>query len=329
MKSRTILFSVIIVFVLHSCKKKEKITVKEDDTSPKETALTFVTSIGTAGTGFGQFYFLGTGGNNSQGIATDGNYVYVADKGNNCIKKVELSGNSIIGWYGFNNGAWGYYDASKTPDINFEAMRLLYKNNFLYASVNRNVSDPWEDRFFKINLLDNTLSDSSNVSSCFWIFSFDIDSNENIFIYFNDSIKKYNHGFLMGFGGYGSTDGKLDNSYGNNNLVIINDTIVVSDPGNKRFQKFKPDGTYISSTPLDVDGLNQYFYSSNSKYCYFYSNASGGGYKEYNYVNNTNSIWKVPSDYQSYVNAWDPFVILNDKIIFQDSNHNRLLVFTK
>ena len=180
----------------------------------------------------------------------------------------------------------------------------------------------WENKFFKINPSTGAIIDSSQTIIEFWPFRYDVDANENIYAYIKDSIKIYNQGYKKAFGGYGSTEGKVNNqNYSGAHIKIINDTIVVADAGNKRFQQFTLNGNYIASFSTGNYSLT-HFNGNTSYYSYIYA----GGYVEYNYRNNTTSTW---DDVSQAFSGSDSFIIIGNKIYVHDSGHQKVYVYSK
>ena len=330
MNTKIVLIALIIISTtFSSCKKENNSPTNSNNnqTSNPTTndSLKFIAEIGSAGTALNQFNFNAAGSDMEWGMTNDDSYVYIADRGNHCIKKVDLTSNSIVGWYGYNNGKWGYYTTSSTPDKKFTPVRLMFKNNFIYAIANRGynqTSNRNESRVFKINSSNGDLVDTNSVIPVYSFYSCCIDNNENIFICNDDSIKKYNNGFLNGFGGFGSSDGKLDNSGYIVQIQMIGDTLVVVDAGNDRFQLFDNKSSFISKIKVPLGKNYTYFVADNNKYY-----LSNGDFQEYDSKGNKLKSRKVSAN--GFYAGQGQFVIVKNKVIYQDAYKHRLLVFQK
>jgi hypothetical protein len=217
--SKTIILTLFIASIFFACKKKETTTDPTPVNSttgsttgtPVSTDITFNQSIGSSGTSFGNFNFNMSGQDQPWTMATDGNFVYVGDFGNNCVKKIDLTTNTIIGWYGFQGNTWGYYTSyTIQPNLLFKPFRLVYKNNSIYAFSHKGTTG--KSIVYKFSTSTNSTVDTSRVIPEYSFFSTSVDNNENIVIVKSDSIKVYTNSSVIRFGGFGSADGKLDNS---------------------------------------------------------------------------------------------------------------------
>ena len=97
MNTKKILLVLIASSLLFACKKKEADPepVTPEPIKVVNPEITFAQSIGTSGSGATEFNFNSSGSDMAWGMATDGNFVFVADIGNNCVKKVDLSKRQI------------------------------------------------------------------------------------------------------------------------------------------------------------------------------------------------------------------------------------------
>ena len=325
MKKLILLATIFIAILTSSCNQNSPApATPATPATPISTNITFNQSIGSAGMGFSNFNFSMSGWDIEWTLATDGNFVYVGDFGNNCVKKIDLTTNSIVGWFGFQGNTWGYYTTyTSQPNPLFKPFRLVYKNNNIYA-FSRKVTTG-ESIVYKFSSSSSSTVDTSRVIPEQSFFSTDIDNNGNVVIANSDSIKIYSSTSVTRFGGFGSADSKLDNSGYVVQVQSINDTIVVIDAGNSRFQKFTNTGNFISKFPITANKNYHNFYGVNNKY-YFLSNgkfaeytSSGNMINEYTFIGNPNNFGAGQKQ----------FVVLNNKVVFQDGYSNKLLVYTK
>ena len=325
----TIITTLLIASMLLACKKKEITPAPVSPTTPTTTStegvLNFSNTIGSAGTDFNSFNFSNNGQDISWSLATDGNFIYVGDYGNNCVKKVDINTNTIVGWYGFQGNTWGYYtDYTTLPNPLFKPNRVLYKNNTLYAFSLKGGTG--YTNVFKFSASNSSTVDTLQVISEYSFYAAAVDANENIYISKSDSLKIYTASGVTRFGGFGSADGKLNNSGVVVQIQSVNDTVVVIDPGNSRIQKFNISGNFLSKFAINTPFKDyQYLFIDNNKY-YFIENyklaeytSSGIKIKEY-------SLEGSPANFGGHQKQ---FIVINNKVIFQDDYNSKLQIYTK
>jgi hypothetical protein len=325
------LTSLALASLLTACKKKDKTEDPEPEPTPTTTGasvvteLTYSQTIGTSGTGFNEFNFNMNGQEQAWTMTTDGTFIYVGDFGNNCVKKVDLSSNTIVGWYGYKNSVWGFYTSyTSAPDPFFKPFRLVYRNNTIYAFSKKNTTG--KSNVFKFDVSAASAVDSSRNIPEYSFFTAAVDNFDDLFIVKADSIKKYEpNGNVTRFGGLGSADGKLDNGGYTVQALCKSDTLIVLDAGNARIQKFSNNGSFISKfavatiknyADLFLDG-NKYYLVSQSKLAEY--SVGGTLLNSYTLKNNPTSFGPLQKQ----------FVVLNNKVVFQDMFNNKLYVYTK
>ena len=324
--TQKIIFSALLFStLLFSCKKKKEDTTPTATPPEASPTLTYEGEIGNAGTTLNEFNL-----DYDWALASDNEYVYVADKNNYCVKKIDLTSKNIIGWYGFSNGVWGYYDGSKKADSFFKPTQVIYKNNILYIIRDKYTSGLGsQTQFYKINSSTNNLIDSLIVTKDIYSDgnSIDIDNNENIFVFdeSRDSIKKFsNNQFVLGFGGFGSTDGKFDH---NGEIIVDGDVLTTFDL--YRTQLFNTDGTYLSKLIAPVD---HYFYNlqilngNYFMYCYLKDTDDKSKHMIVEFDKNGTILqkWSIGE----YKSSWgSKMVFVKNKVIFQGDN--KLYVYSK
>ena len=313
-----ILFALTITLLLVSCKKK---TVEPIPEPAKK--LTLIQTIGSVGTSLSEFNFSFVGH-----LATDENFLYVSDTENHCIKKIDLSTNSIVGCYGFENGVWGYYTSTiQHPKLSFFPVGLIFKTNKLYVfSSSNNYADAGYTSDYRTKMYSFDITGGSSVDSSRmikeWVYSTSLDiDNKGTIISFDDNFfSVYNmNGSVMKYGGLGTTDGKF-NSVGSQNLAkIVNDTIVILDGGNHRIQKFTTSGSFISK--FSIPEYTYCIFIKDNIYSFFSSQ------KYIGYTSNGLEMFEYKEAEEVIVGS--NFIVVNDKVIVQDVAKNKLFVYKK
>lgn len=330
--TKTIISTLFIASIFFACKKKETTTeptpvistTGSTTGSPVSTDITFNQSIGSSGSGFSNFNFNMSGQDLAWTLATDGNFVYVGDFGNNCVKKIDLTTNSIVGWFGFQGNTWGYYTTYTTqPNSLFKPFRLIYKNNYIYAFSHKGTTG--KSIVYKFTTTNSSTVDTNRVIPEYSFFTSAIDNSDNVVIVKSDSVKVYTSSSVTRFGGFGSADGKLDNSGYIIQVQSVNDTIILIDAGNNRIQKFSNTGNFISK--LAITSIKNYtdLFILNNKYYFLqsgkFSEYTAGGTKlnDYSFVGNPSGFSPMQKQ----------FVVVNNKIVFQDYSSSKLNIYTK
>lgn len=188
--------------------------------------VTIVASFGREGSGAGQF-------KEPRAIAVDGNgNIYVVDKGNHRIQKLDPAGNVIVTWGGEGSEEGKFKDPhgiALGPD----------------GSVF--VADTWNHRVQKFDADGKFLLAWNAKDQSFWgpravavgsegrVYVSDT-GNKRIVYFSNDGIQ------IDSWGGDGSGPGQLIEPVGI--AVMDNGDVVVADTGNRRLQFFDPDGGF-------------------------------------------------------------------------------------
>ena len=330
MKTKNILLTALaIATLLAACKKKDSPADPEPEpttttgTTPVNTDLTYSQSIGNAGTGLNEFNFNMGGNEHCWTMTTDGTFIYVGDFGNHCIKKIDLSTNTIVGWYGFQNGTWGFYTSATTPDPIFKPFRLAYYNNTIYALSGKiNTS---KSLVYTFNV-SGAAVDTGRVINEQSFFTMAVDYNQAIYAVAGDSIRKYPlAGAIMRFGGFGSADGKLNNTGYTIQTLCSGDTLVVLDAGNDRVQKFSSSGTFISKFAVTASPTYADLCLYNTKY-YLIEN---GKLAEYSAGGSLLKSYTIKNNPSGFGAAQKQMMVLGNKVVFQDMFNNKLHVYTK
>ena len=320
------LSTLLCALIVTSCKKeKSPQPPTAGNTAPTISELNYLQSIGTSGSNLDQFNFTMSGQEHGWTSATDGNFVYVGDFGNYCVKKVDLTTNTVIGWYGFQGNTWGYYtDNATAPTPLFKPFRVLYKNNTLYALSRKQGTA--ETIVYKFDIGGTSNVDTSRTISENSFYSATIDDNENIIVVKNDSIKKHApNGTVTRFGGTGSADGKLNNGGYVVQVVTVSDTIIVIDAGNSRIQKFNNNGSFLSKFSIATSGDYTSLFVVNNRF-YFLED-----YKLSEYSSNGVKIRSYPFEGgpNSFAISQKQILILNNKVVIQDAHYDRLVIYGK
>jgi sugar lactone lactonase YvrE len=262
MKRFTYLLLILVLFICSelfafslgpvSAVKKKYDEVKEEvhkervEGGEEVGKLVFVTTIGSVGTGNGEFDF----NSNTDGLRHDGTYLYVVDSGNNRIQKFDQSYN-FVEWLGTIDGInYGLF-TSGIPDSSF----IIYGDIALDESSNIFVINNYNTlyKFDKYGVVKSSFVVDANSYS-----SMCLDSNNNLFAFkFSDTntIAKYSStGTLLStFGGLGTAEGKFDaEGYTARMVIDSNDYLYISDVGNSRIQKFDNNGNFIRSWQINT-----------------------------------------------------------------------------
>jgi hypothetical protein len=329
---RTFLTALVLTILLTGCKKKDSASDPEPEPTPTTTGApvateyTFSQSIGTSGAGFNEFNFNMNGQEHAWTMTTDGTFIYVGDFGNNCVKKIDLSTNTIVGWYGYKNSAWGFYTSyTSAPDPFFKPFRLVYRNNTIYAFSKKNTTG--KCNVFKFDVSAASAMDSSRNIPEYSFFTAAVDNFDDLFIVTSDSIKKYeSNGNITRFGGFGSADGKLNNSGSLVQALCKSDTLVVLDAGNDRIQKFSNNGSFISKFAVTSSKSYANMHLEGNKYYLVTPNMKLAEYSSGGTLLNTYTIKNNPSGFSP---SQKQFLVIGNKVVFQDMYAHKLHIYTK
>ncbi|MDD4996804.1 MAG: nucleotide-binding protein [Syntrophales bacterium] len=226
--------------VLSEVDKKVGVSSIQPSSKQDSPVLKLHQTIGGPGVGNGEFRF-GGGIDSNGGLFIDENYLYVTDWNNQRLQRFKLNF----------EGKWTYFDSlynqeglysavfvDKTGVIYLQGQGLLKK----YDANKKHIED------IKIDI--------SNF--CRFI----VDSNGNIFTQAGSDqnvIKKYDHKGtqVLSFGGFGSSDGKFNNSGWS--VDIVSDSagnIYMLDAGGKRAHKFDNNGNFLSKWNVEIMGCS-------------------------------------------------------------------------
>lgn len=327
MKTKKVLLLIVATSLIFACKKKEADPVPTPVTptpvTPTVYNVTYAQTIGNSGSGLTDFNFDTNGNDMSWGLATDGNFVYVADFGNNCVKKVDLTNNTIIGWYGFKGNVWGYHTDNVAATARFKPTRIVFKNNALYVFSRKEYTG--KSMIYKFDVAATTL-DTSRIIPIYSFFSATVDNNENIMFAYDDSVKIVSvAGAITRFGGKGSADGQFDFGGVLMQLQSVGDTIVMIDGGNDRIQKFSNTGMFISKLAINSNKDYLNFVVADNKYYLL----EQGKLAEYSPSGTRINAYTFKNDPSGFGPGQKQFVIVGNKVVFQDGYSSRLHVYTK
>lgn len=315
--------TLLALSMITSCIKKDPAPDPPAEPPVEQPKITYASSIGNPGTALNEFNFDMQGIEIAWTLATDGNFVYVGDFANNCVKKIDLATNTVVGWYGVQNGTWGFYTNYTTlPNKTFRPFRLMYKNGYMYA-LSRKLGTI-NCKVWKFSLDAASTIDSLRLIPELSFFTTTIDANENIFIGRNDSIIKYGLSSVTRFGGFGSGDGKFNNQTALIPMKFDNDTLNVLDTGNNRLQKFSSNGTFQSKITVTPGGYSDFCIVNNKLFL-----VESSKFSEYNTTGGLVKSMFFNGSPANFSPGQKQFVVVNDKVVFQDPYANKLYVFTK
>lgn len=295
--------------------KKLKETASRE--SDGYTALTLLTTIGSAGTGNGQFNF-----NSYATLCSTGPSLYVCDNGNNRIQKFDTN-NNFISWFGTIDGTnYGFFTTG-VPNNAFEPLigpsitakgHIFVLNNSLWSTI--------------IAFDGQGVVISSYAVSGWSDYCADKDDNVYMFKDYN-TIEKYNitGTLLTSFGGFGTSDGKFNNgTYMGRIVADSHGNIYVTDCGNHRVQKFDSNGNFLTSWSDDqISGRHMMCIANDVIYV-------GSYIKIHAYDTNGTMLKKYEIDRSSVGNMSYQGLfgacIQDNKLYVGDDGNNRILVFS-
>lgn len=215
---------------------------------------------GSAGSGDFQF-------NGPRGIDMDsGGNVYVADTGNNRIRKYTVNGASVTwnsGWEGTTDGLWKspFGVAVDGASLVIDGSGLLVtgtrKNVYVADSFNNRVQQIRDSDGWYVGKWGSTGSGNANMDAPRAL-AYDGD---NDIVYLADTnnhrVMKYSGSgtFLRSWGGYGSGTGQF--SYPAGIAVDWAGNVYIADTGNNRIQKFTPNGVLMAVWGSHGSGAGQ------------------------------------------------------------------------
>lgn len=218
---------------------------------------TLITKFGEAGNDFGEFALPHPSGNTGWNICIIDDLLYVADAENNRIQRINNGEFNFKDWLGYKDGVWGVYTEDVPADDRSELFSIIYKNNSIYVSsyikkTNKILKLNKKGEIEKEIVFNHPLWDETD---------FNVDSNENIFIYDEKKIYKYDieGNLISSFGDYGSDEGEF-NSWVCKIVIDKDDNVFVCDGVNNRVNKFSNEGIFIMSFPIEYDAVRSYLF---------------------------------------------------------------------
>jgi tripartite motif-containing protein 71 len=208
---------------------------------------TFITSWGRRGSEVGDFDF-GSSENYTQppggGIAVAGDYVYVADSGNNRIERFDLEGGEAIAWGTYGDGP---------GDFSYPRGVAANENEVIVSDDdNHRVEQFSPDGAFE----SQAGSQGDGPGQFAFPYGVALDGAGDVYVAddTNDRIVKLNPqlGFAGAWGGFGSKPGELAFP-----RALASDPAgdtYVADTANDRIEVFSPEGDYLRTIGLSAHG---------------------------------------------------------------------------
>ena len=207
------------------------------------TAVTFVTTWGSSGTGNGQF-------STPRSIAVDasGN-VYVADSGNNRIQKFSSAGVFITTWGSQGTGNGQFNDP--------RGVAVDASGNVYAVDSGNNRIQKFSSSGVFITTWGSYGTGNGQFSSPIGI---TVDASGNIYVtdYSNNRIQKFSSSgvFITTWGSYGTGNGQL--WHPTDIVVDVSGNVYVIDQANYRIQKFSSSGAFITTWGSQGEGNGQF-----------------------------------------------------------------------
>ena len=209
---------------------------------------TNTTETGSYSSDAGFMFKFGSSGSNGaefnepRDIAVDSNgNIYIADRSNNRIQKLDPSGNYITGWGGFGTG---------NSQFKYPRGIAVYETTpgagFVY------VADSDNHKLKKFDLDGTYITSWGGYGTGNGKLSYpqdvEVDSSGNVYVsdYDNARVTKFTSTgtYTFKFGSSGSSNGQFNAPY---DLALDSSgNIYVADSNNHRIQKFDPTGTYVT-----------------------------------------------------------------------------------
>jgi hypothetical protein len=227
----------LIALYTKTRKQKEKQSVVVESGISE---ILLLQTIGGPGSGNGEFRFEG-GTDANGGIFVDENYLYVTDWNNERLQYFKLDANNF----------WVYSD-SLIEGLSLYSAVFVEQSGGIFLQENGGIRKYDADKNFVANLP----VDTSNFRR------FTLDPSGNIFAqsgHDNNVIIKYDPdgSFLLEFGGFGSADGKFNNTGWTGDIVSDSvGNIYMLDSGGGRLQKFDGSGNFIKKWPVQIGGYS-------------------------------------------------------------------------
>jgi tripartite motif-containing protein 71 len=208
---------------------------------------TFITAWGHRGSALGDFAF-GSSQNYTQppggGIAVAGDYVYVADSGNNRIERFNLEGGEAMAWGTYGNGPG---DFSYPRGVAANESEVIVSDD-----DNHRIEKFSPDGAFE----SQAGSDGDGPGQFAFPYGVALDGAGDVYVAddSNDRVVKLNPqlAFAGAWGGFGSKPGQLEFP-----RALASDPAgdtYVADTANDRIEVFNPEGTYLRTLGISAYG---------------------------------------------------------------------------
>ena len=300
-KSISKIILLVFCLIIFGCRKDAKLI---------EGSIEQIDTIGYPGTYLGEFQFS-SGSDVGWTGEHDGEYLYIADTKNNRVQRFDKQ-NKVKDWWGYKSGELGFHTNDTTPDDSLHPSKIYAKNGHIYIAAELGS----EYLLFKINTEGKLIYKLPIRITGFSTFC--VDSKENVFVYNNDDIIKYNSNgeLLTKFAGYGREDGLLANKGYVIQIVIDDEGYVYAvDAGNSRIQKYDNDGNFIKNWGLEIYlGYTPMYYFNNTLHLF-----ENGYLVEYDTEGTLLRKWKKKNLHGNQQ------IIVTDSKIYEPNQHDHIV----
>ena len=260
----------------------------------------------------------------SWGIGYGDHHLYIANSRTYKVFKVDTN-RSQVSWLGWLRDSLAFHTADTTADSNFIPQMVYYHNQALFIACELDS----ENVIIKVDE-DGTLRKKLDIEVA-ENGSFMVDGLENIYVYANDQIKKYDSsGLQVGtYGGTGTGNGQFNNGAAPIQLMYDRNTdLWAYDAGNMRIQRLSSDGAYVSQWAVgQTTSLAPFFLERTNDE--FYLTITSEGVDKFARLNNAGIVlkeWRFPEiPYFTYKES--QVIVVGDLVYMLDHFNDQVVIY--